>query len=56
MTGRVTAEREAIVPNQVRALGGRPEMVQTIVDTRFTEFLAYCSETRNLPADLPPRK
>ncbi len=40
MTGRVTAEREAIVPLQVRALGGRAATVQVVVDTGFSEFLA----------------
>ena len=40
IAGRVTAEREALVPLQVRALGGRPETVEAVVDTGFSEFLA----------------
>ncbi|MBM4031233.1 MAG: clan AA aspartic protease [Planctomycetes bacterium] len=45
MTGRVAGAREAVVPLQVRALGGRPEWVQAVVDTGFTEFLALSSDT-----------
>jgi len=40
MTGRVTAQREAIVPLRVRALGGPPETVRAVLDTGFTESLA----------------
>jgi clan AA aspartic protease len=40
MMGRVTEECEAVVALHVRALGGRPETVQAVVDTGFTEFLA----------------
>ena len=45
ITGRVTAEREAVVGLEVRAIGGRPETVQAVVDTGFTEFLALSHTT-----------
>jgi len=40
ITGRVTSEREAIIAVEVRALGGRPETLEAVLDTGFTEFLA----------------
>ena len=40
MTGTVTARSEAVVPLQVRAAGGKPALVQAVVDTGFTDFLA----------------
>ena len=40
ITGTVTAGREAVVALQVRALGGKPELVHAVLDTGFTDFLA----------------
>jgi len=40
MAGRITPELEAIVPLEVRALGGGPETVHAVLDTGFSEALA----------------
>jgi len=40
ITGKVTAEREAIVRVKVRPPRGRSQTVEAILDTGFTEFLA----------------
>ena len=45
MTGRVTREREAVIPLKVRALGGRAETVHAVLDTGFTEHLALPRDT-----------
>jgi clan AA aspartic protease len=44
ITGRVTSNRDAVVPLQLQAADGSPETVDAVVDTGFTEFVA-------LPAD-----
>jgi clan AA aspartic protease len=40
ITGSVTADHEAVVVVQVRAPKGRPQTVEAVLDTGFTEFLA----------------
>lgn len=40
ITGRVTSEREAVVPLQLQAPEGQPETVEAVIDTGFTEFVA----------------
>jgi clan AA aspartic protease len=40
IAGNVTSECEAVIALDVRAVGGRPESIEAILDTGFTEFLA----------------
>jgi len=45
IAGTVTADREAIVTVKVRAPGGRPERIEAVIDTGFTESLALPRHT-----------
>jgi clan AA aspartic protease len=48
ITGRVTSDREAVVNVRIEAPNGRSEVIEAVVDTGFTGFLA-------LPGDVISR-
>jgi len=43
IVGRVTADREAVVPVPVEAADGQSHAIEAVIDTGFTEFLALPS-------------
>ena len=40
IAGKVTRDREAVVQVEFQGVGGRPQRVEAVLDTGFTEFIA----------------